>query len=68
MFLAETAEAASTGFDPFNWFILAYTVILAIGFYRLVTTKEKKNKFAIGFCGISLAVFLFMDVLMLFVV
>lgn len=68
MFLADTAATTATGFDPFNWFILAFTLILAIGFYRLVTTKDKKNLFAIGFCGVALAVFLLMDVAMLFIV
>lgn len=67
MFLADTA-AEATGFDPFNWFILAFTIILAIGLYRLLTTKEKKNVFAIGFCVVALAAFLLMDVAMFFIV
>lgn len=62
MFLA---EGASTGIDPFDWFMLAFTVVIAIGFVRLLTTKEKKNKFAIGFAGVSLLVFLFIDFVMI---
>ncbi|GIP19146.1 hypothetical protein J40TS1_47880 [Paenibacillus montaniterrae] len=61
MFLA---EGTSTGIDPFDWFMLAFTVIIAIGFVRLVTQKEK-NKFAIGFAGVSLLLFLFIDFVMI---
>jgi len=67
MFLADTATTTATGFDPFNWFILAFTLILAIGLFRLVTSKQK-NKFAIGFCVVALGMFLVMDVAMLFIV
>ncbi|MFC6334852.1 hypothetical protein ACFP56_19660 [Paenibacillus septentrionalis] len=65
MFLAEVAEEASK-IDPFDWFMLAFTVIIAIGFFRLVTAKPKKNLFAIGFAGVSLLVFLFIDYVMIF--
>lgn len=62
MFLA---EGASTGIDPFDWFMLAFTVVIAIGLFRQLTTKDKKNKFAIGFASVSLLVFLFIDFIMI---
>jgi len=61
MFLA---EGTSTGIDPFDWFMLAFTVIIAIGFVRLVK-QEKKNKFAIGFALVALVMFLFIDFVMI---
>lgn len=63
MFLAE--GTTSTGVDPFDFFMLAFTVIIAIGFVRLLTQKPKKNKFAIGFAGVALLVFLFIDFVMI---
>lgn len=61
MFLA---EGTGTGIDPFDWFMLAFTIIIAIGFVRLVSQKNK-NKFAIGFAGVALLVFLFIDFVMI---
>jgi len=61
MFLA---EGTSTGIDPFDWFMLAFTVIIAIGLVRLVK-QEKKNMFAIGFAGVALLMFLFIDFVMI---
>jgi hypothetical protein len=62
MFLAEGAATASkfTGFDPF---VLLFTLIIAIGVFRLLAAP-KKNPFAIGFGVVSLLVFLFMTVVM----
>ncbi|GIP35640.1 hypothetical protein [Paenibacillus sp. J2TS4] len=67
MFLAEGAEAAAQStstFSFFDIFVLIITVIIAIGFVRLVTAP-RKNLFAIGFGFVSLAVFLFMDFVMI---
>lgn len=50
-------------FDPFDFFVLIFTVIIAIGFYRLLMAKER-NLFALGFAGVSLLVFLIMDGIM----
>jgi hypothetical protein len=61
MLFAEGAtQSAFTSFDPF---ILIFTVLIAIGLVRLVVAP-KKNKFAIGFAAFSLAVFVFMDYIM----
>ncbi|WP_128896815.1 DUF2759 family protein [Longirhabdus pacifica] len=62
LFLAAEAEAAG-GFDPWDIFMILFTIVIAIGFVRLIAAKQK-NLFAIGFAGVSLAVFLFLDVLM----
>lgn len=67
MFLAEEA-AKATGIDPFDWFMLAFTIIIAIGLVRLLKTKPKKNKFAIGFTAVALALFLLIDGIMIFTV
>ncbi|WP_168123401.1 hypothetical protein [Paenibacillus sp. HB172176] len=67
MFLAEEAAKASTStIDPFDWFMLAFTVIIAIGFVRLLMVRPKKNVFAIGFTTVALAMFLFIDYVMIF--
>jgi len=64
MFLAEAA--AKSTIDPFDWFMLAFTVIIAIGFVRLMLARPRKNLFAIGFTAVSLALFLFIDYVMIF--
>ncbi|MDQ1911327.1 hypothetical protein RAC89_12805 [Paenibacillus sp. GD4] len=63
MFLAEGAAAASkfTGFDPF---VILFTLIIAIGVFRLLKAP-KKNPFAIGFGLVSLLVFMFVTVVMI---
>ncbi|MDB5052168.1 MAG: hypothetical protein JWM44_218 [Bacilli bacterium] len=69
---AEAAkEVISTGtfdlfgitFDYFDLFVIAFTILIAIGVIRSLLAKEQ-NKVAIGFGGVSLLVFLFMDVIM----
>jgi len=62
MFLAE--EATASTFSMFDPFILIFTVLIAIGVVRLLMAP-KKNKFALGFGGVSLVVFLFLDVIMI---
>ncbi len=63
--LLSAAEATTTSsFAGFDIFVLLFTVILAVAMYRLVSV-EKKNLFAIGFCFLSFAVFLVMDLIMI---
>ncbi|MEK3885187.1 hypothetical protein [Paenibacillus sp. PL2-23] len=66
MFLAEEATEVVKGFEPFDFFMLALTVILAIGFVRLLMARPRKNLFAIGFTAVSLGLFLFIDYVMIF--
>lgn len=63
MLFAEEAATTSTfsGFDPF---VLLFTVVIAIGFIRLMMSP-KKNLFAIGFSFVALIVFAFMDYVMI---
>lgn len=61
MLLAEVA--AKSPFTMFDPFILIFTVLIAIGLVRLLM-QAQKNKFAIGFAGVSLLVFLGVDVIM----
>jgi hypothetical protein len=65
LFLAEEAAKTST-IDPFDWFMLAFTVIIAIGFVRLIMARPRKNLFAIGFTTVALILFLFIDYVMIF--
>ncbi|MHA6481229.1 hypothetical protein ACX1C1_04900 [Paenibacillus sp. strain BS8-2] len=65
LFLAEEATKTSA-IDPFDWFMLAFTVIIAIGFVRLIMARPRKNVFAIGFTTVALALFLFIDYVMIF--
>jgi hypothetical protein len=60
MFLS---EATTSNFAGFDIFMIAFTVLIAIGLFRLLRAKPQ-NKFAIGFAGIALVVFLFADFLM----
>lgn len=65
MFLAaEEAAAAGGHIDVFDFFILAFTILIAIGVIRSISAKQK-NFFAIGFGIVSLVVFLVMDGIML---
>ncbi|WP_341279826.1 hypothetical protein [Paenibacillus sp. FSL H8-0537] len=64
MFLAEEAAQATSNINTFDWFMLAFTILLLIGFVRLVK-ERKKNIFAIGFTAVSLGLFLFIDYIMI---
>jgi len=75
MLLAEdavTPEALAKGtfelfgivFDIFDFFVIAFTILIAIGVFRSLKA-EKKNLVAIGFGGVSLLVFLIMDFIMI---
>ncbi|QYR22137.1 hypothetical protein KZ483_03700 [Paenibacillus sp. sptzw28] len=65
MFLA--AEAANTlaKFDPFDIMMLLFTIVIFIGWVRLLMARPKKNVFAIGFTTVALAVFVFADSIMI---
>jgi len=65
MFLAEEAAKASS-FEPFDIIMLVFTVLIFIGFVRLLMQRPRKNIFAIGFTAVSLAVFLYVDYIMIF--
>lgn len=64
MFFAEEAAVASASkFYTFDLFMIVFTILLVVAVVRLLGAKVK-NKFAIGFAGFSLLVFLIMDVYM----
>mgnify|MGYP001235056572 CR=1 FL=1 len=66
LFAAVEEGAEKAGFLTtygFDILLLLFTITIAWGLVRLLRA-EKKNKFAIGFSLISLAVFLFVDYLM----
>ncbi|WP_296976870.1 DUF2759 family protein [Thermobacillus sp. ZCTH02-B1] len=65
LLLAEESATASS-FDPFDIMMLLFTIVIAIGFVRLLMERPRKNYFAIGFAAVSLAVFLFIDYVMIF--
>jgi hypothetical protein len=50
-------------FDIFDLFVIAFTILIAIGVFRSLKA-EQKNLVAIGFGGVSLLVFLIMDIIM----
>jgi hypothetical protein len=50
-------------FDIFDLFVIAFTILIAIGVFRSLKA-EQKNMVAIGFGGVSLLVFVIMDVIM----
>ncbi|MCA0757584.1 hypothetical protein KP806_21205 [Paenibacillus sp. N4] len=65
MFLAEEAVKEASKIATFDWFMLAFTVLIAIGFVRLLSVRPKKNYFAIAFTAVSLALFLLIDFIMI---
>jgi hypothetical protein len=58
-----TIDMLGITFDYFDFFVIAFTILIAIGVYRSLKA-EQKNLVAIGFGGVSLLVFLIMDVIM----
>lgn len=66
MYLAEAAVSTLTKFDPMDILMLLFTIVIFIGWVRLLTARPKKNVFAIGFATVSLAVFLFANYVMIF--
>ncbi|HZG56138.1 DUF2759 family protein [Paenibacillus sp.] len=63
MLLAAAAEAAhsSSNFDPFDIFMILFTILSV---FALIRAVQHKNKFAAGFSGLVLAVFLIIDLIM----
>ncbi|WP_336787344.1 hypothetical protein [Paenibacillus sp. MMO-177] len=67
MFLAaEEAAKSTSNINTFDWFMLAFTILILIGFVRLLKARPKKNVFAIGFTTIALLLFLYIDYIMIF--
>lgn len=67
MFLAaEEAAQSTSNINTFDWFMLAFTILILIGFVRLLKAGPKKNVFAIGFTAVSLLLFLYIDYIMIF--
>jgi len=68
MFLAaeEAAAQSTSNINTFDWFMLAFTILIAIGLFRLLSDRSKKNIFAIGFTVVSLGLFLYIDYIMIF--
>ncbi|WP_261303519.1 DUF2759 family protein [Paenibacillus andongensis] len=63
MLLAEAAATTST-YTSFDIYVLIFTVVIAIAFIRELI-NPKRNLFALGFAGVALFVFGFMDVVMI---
>ncbi len=63
MLFAEEAAVGTSTFTGFDIFMVLFTILLVIAAYRTITAKER-NLFAIGFTLVSLAVFLFLDAVM----
>jgi len=63
MFLALAGEAAQSGFnfDPFDIFMILFTILSV---FALIRAVQHKNKFAAGFSTVVLLVFLFTDLVM----
>ena len=59
MFLA-LPEQGTPNFTFFDVFMIVFTVLLAIGLFRLIAAKQK-NYFAILFTTVALLTFLYMD-------
>jgi hypothetical protein len=66
MWLLAEESASASSFDPFDIIMLLFTIVIAIGLIRLLMERPRKNYFAIGFALVSLAVFLFIDYVMIF--
>ncbi|MDP5275927.1 hypothetical protein [Chengkuizengella axinellae] len=62
MFLAEEVVENAGQFAYFDLIMILFSVIVAIGFVRLVLARDK-NIFAIGFTSVCLVIFLFTDYL-----
>ncbi|QAY67809.1 hypothetical protein [Paenibacillus protaetiae] len=66
MFLAEEAAESASNINTFDWFMLAFTLLILIGLIRLLRVKPNKNYFAIGWTCLSLVLFLAIDYIMIF--
>ncbi|HEX7057264.1 MAG TPA: hypothetical protein VF260_08745 [Bacilli bacterium] len=63
MFLSAGAAAASQVTHTFDAFVIIFTILIAIGLYRLAKSPYK-TKFSLGFASVCMLVFVFLDVLM----
>lgn len=64
MFLAAADDVVQSGginFDPFDIFIILFTILSV---FALIRAVQHKNKFAAGFSAVVLLVFLFTDLIM----
>ncbi|WP_219834368.1 hypothetical protein [Paenibacillus sp. R14(2021)] len=66
MFLAENASTALAKFDPMDIMMLLFTIVIFIGWIRLIMARPKKSPFAIGFTTVALLVFAFANYVMIF--
>jgi predicted membrane-bound mannosyltransferase len=65
MFLAAQATAtAGSNFETFDIFMMLFTLLIVIGFVRLLLDRPRKNRFAIAFTTVALIVFAIADVKM----
>ncbi|MDF2649276.1 MAG: hypothetical protein K0Q73_5081 [Paenibacillus sp.] len=64
MLLAEAAATTTSTYTSFDIYVLIFTVIIAIAFIRELI-NPRRNVFALGFAGVSLLVFGFMDYIMI---
>jgi hypothetical protein len=60
---SKAAETSVNSFDPFDIFMIVFTLIIAWGVVRSFKARPQ-NKFALGFGVVALVVFLFMDAIM----
>jgi hypothetical protein len=58
-----TFDLFNITFDYFDLFVIAFTILLVIAVFRSLKA-EQKNMVAIGFGGVSLLVFVIMDIIM----
>ncbi|MGO4268616.1 DUF2759 family protein [Paenibacillus sp. TAF58] len=63
MLLAEAA-ATTSSYTSFDIYVLIFTVVIAIAVIRQLI-NPRRNLFALGFAVVSLAVFGFMDYVMI---
>lgn len=59
------AETAASNFQPFDVFMIIFTLLIAAGLIRLLMERPRKNRFAIGFAAVALLVFLYTDYVMI---
>lgn len=64
MFLAEEAAAEASNFQSFDLFMIAFTVLIGIGVFRLFRSPYK-NKFSLGLSTIFFLLFVMVDALMI---
>ncbi len=53
-----------SNFVQFDWFMIGFTILVAIGVIRLMRSPNK-TKFSLGFGSVVLLIFIGLDILML---